>query len=109
MAINVVTQVFRAYLAEQSVDHLATALRKGGVKDLLAFFPANKRSDKVLDEHFRAAGLPQVAEWWTKRQYASLKESIIATIKEMLSNDDPHDEVQLSLSVAGVDADGDAL
>ena len=92
--MKVVTQIFRAFLTEQSMDHLAAALRKGGVRDLLAFFPPNKRSDKILDEHFRAAGLPQVAEWWTKRQYASLKESIMSTIREMLSNNDPHDEVR---------------
>ena len=91
--MNVITQIFRAYLAEQSMDHLAAALRKGGVRDLLAFFPPNKRSDKTLDEHFRGAGLPQVAEWWTKRQYASLKEGIIATIREMLANDDSHSDV----------------
>ncbi|KIP11626.1 hypothetical protein PHLGIDRAFT_17953 [Phlebiopsis gigantea 11061_1 CR5-6] len=93
LAVNVITQIFRAYLAEQSMDHLAAALRKGGVRDLLAFFPPNKRNDKALDEHFRAAGLPQVAEWWTKRQYASLKEGIIATIREMLINDDAHSEI----------------
>ena len=77
------------------MDHLASALRKGGVKDLLAFFPPNKRQDKVLDEHFRSEGLAQVAEWWTKRQYASLKESITKTIKEMLNNEEPHVDVRV--------------
>ena len=43
MSIAVLTIIFRAYLAEQSVDHLATMLRKGGIKDLTAFFPPNKR------------------------------------------------------------------
>ncbi|KAF7793853.1 hypothetical protein EIP86_004974 [Pleurotus ostreatoroseus] len=93
VAISVLTVIFRAYLAEQSMDHLASALRKGGVKDLLAFFPPNKRQDKVLDEHFRSEGLAQVAEWWTKRQYASLKESITKTIKEMLNNEEPHADI----------------
>jgi hypothetical protein len=76
------------------MEHLSTALRKGGVKDMLAFFPQNKRQDKFVDEHFRNAGLPQVAEWWTKKQYAALKENIISGIKEALSNDDSHDEVR---------------
>ena len=87
VSITVLTSIFRAYLAEQSVDHLATMLRKGGVKDLLAFFPPNKRDDKALDEHFRKAGLPQVAEWWTKRQYAGLKEAVIAQLREMLEHE----------------------
>lgn len=75
------------------MEHLGTALRKGSVRDLLAFFPPNKRTDKALDEHFRAVGLPQVSEWWVKRQYASLKEGVVSTIKELLGNDDSHDEV----------------
>lgn len=94
LAISTITLTFRAFLKEQSIDHLATALRKGGVRDLLAFFPPNRRSDKVLDEHFRNAGLPQVAEWWTKRQYAALKEGIISTLKEMLGNEDAYDDVR---------------
>lgn len=90
VSINVVTVIFRAFLTEQSIEHLAIALRKGGVRDLLAFFPANKRQDKFVDEHFRKAGLPQVAEWWTKKQYTALKEGIIAAIKEALGNDNSH-------------------
>ncbi|KAI0087999.1 eukaryotic translation initiation factor 5C [Irpex rosettiformis] len=93
VSVEIITLIFRAYLAEQSMDHLSTALRKGGVKDLLAFFPPNKRQDKYVDEHFRKAGLPQVADWWTKKQYAALKETIIAAIKDSLNNDEPHGEV----------------
>ena len=74
------------------MDHLASALKRGGIKDLLAFFPENKRQDKVLDEHFRKAGLPQIAEWWTKRQYASMKEDIIKTLHDELENGTPHEE-----------------
>lgn len=93
VSINVLTAIFRTYLGEQSMDHLAGTLRKGGIKDLLAFFPPNKRQDKVLDEHFRAAGLAPVADWWTKKQYASLKEGIISTIKGMLAKEEPHAEI----------------
>ena len=75
------------------MEHLSTALRKAGVRDLLAFFPPNRRSDKVLDEHFRGAGLPQVAEWWTKRQYASLKDGVIKQLQEMLANGDSHPDI----------------
>ncbi|KAH9935623.1 eukaryotic translation initiation factor 5C [Fomitopsis serialis] len=85
--------VFRGYLSEQSMDHLAASLKRGGIKDLLAFFPDNKRQDKVLDDHFRKAGLAQVADWWTKRQYASMKEDIIKTLHEMLEHETPYDEI----------------
>ena len=75
------------------MEHLAGSLKRGGIKDLTAFFPPNKRDDKTLDEHFRKANLPQIAEWWTKRQFASLKEAVMAAIREMLANDDPHPDV----------------
>lgn len=95
VAISVITVIFRSYLIDQSMDHLAAALRKGGIKDLTAFFQPNKRDDKALEEHFRGAGLGQVADWWTKRQFASLKETMMKTIKEMLANDDSHAQVSL--------------
>ncbi|KAF8973283.1 hypothetical protein BDZ97DRAFT_1912836 [Flammula alnicola] len=77
VAINVVTIVFRTYLVDQSMDHLSATLKRGGIKDLLAFFPPNKREGKYLEEHFRKEGLPQVADWWAKKQYAV----VIAAIK----------------------------
>jgi len=88
VAANVVTQVFQSYLSEQAMDHLSTTLRKGGIKDLLVFFPGNKRENKVLDEHFRKAGLPAVSEWWIKKQYAFAKEAIITTITESAERED---------------------
>ncbi|KAI0930217.1 hypothetical protein AcW1_008959 [Taiwanofungus camphoratus] len=93
VSVNVITTIFRAYLVDQSIDHLAATLKRGAIKDLLAFFPPNRREDKVVDEHFRKAGLPQVADWWTKRQYASLKEGVIKTLRELLDHDTPHAEI----------------
>ncbi|KAI0743620.1 eukaryotic translation initiation factor 5C [Daedaleopsis nitida] len=93
ISANVVTLVFRSYLSAQSMEHLAGTLKRGGIKDILLFFPPNKRDDKTIDEHFRNAGIPQVAEWWTKRQYASLKDGIITQLREMLSNGDSHPDM----------------
>ncbi|KZV73284.1 eukaryotic translation initiation factor 5C [Peniophora sp. CONT] len=91
-SIGVLTTIFRAYLADSSIDHLAGALRKGGIKDLLAFFPPNKRETSVLDKHFREAGLPQVADWWTKRQNAIIRDEVVKAIKEALDQEEPKDE-----------------
>ena len=93
LSANVLTLVFRAYLSAQSMEHLAGTLKRGGIKDLLLFFPPNKRDDKTLDTHFRQAGLAQIAEWWTKRQYASLKENVVKRLKEMLNNGDSHADI----------------
>jgi len=86
VAADVIAIVFRTYIAEQSIDHLAGTLKKGGIKDLLLFFPPNKQEDKVLDEFFRKQGLAQVADWWTKKKYAILKEDVIKAIREHLEH-----------------------
>ena len=93
VSINVLTLVLRAYLTKQSMDQLSAALKKGGIKDLLAFFPANKRETRCLEEHFKKAGLTQVAEWWTKKQYAALKETIIKDLSEMIEREESTEEV----------------
>lgn len=93
VAADVIAIIFRTYIAEQSIDHLAGTLKKGGIKDLLLFFPPNKREDKVLDEFFRKQGLAQVADWWTKKKYAMLKVEVVKAIKEHLEQSDSNSEV----------------
>jgi hypothetical protein len=96
IAVNVLTAILRSYLAETTMDHLASALKKGGIKDLITFFPPNRRSDSVLDAHFRGAGLPQVADWWTRKQNALIKEEIVKAIKEALEREDQPTDVRTS-------------
>jgi hypothetical protein len=98
VAVSVITFIFRAYLIDQSMDHLAGTLKRGGVKDLLAFFPPNKREGKILEEHFRKEGMPQVADWWAKKQYAVVKEGVIKELSEMREREDTTDQVTLLIS-----------
>lgn len=77
------------------MDHLAAALRRGGIKDLLAFFPPNKRQDKNLEEHFRAAGIPQVADRWLKTQTASQKDEIVKLLKDMIIDEVSNTDVSI--------------
>ncbi|TFK75446.1 ARM repeat-containing protein [Pluteus cervinus] len=93
VSVYVITVVFRAYLVDQSIEHLATTLRKGGVKDLLLFFPPNKRSGKALEEHFKKEGLVQVADWWAKKQYAAVKEDLVKELTEMCEREEPADVI----------------
>jgi len=76
------------------MDHLAATLKKGGIKDLQSFFPANRRSDAILDAHFRGAGLPQVADWWTRKQHALIKEDIGKAVKDSLEREDQAPDVR---------------
>ncbi|CAE6428927.1 unnamed protein product [Rhizoctonia solani] len=87
-ALNIVTSIFRVILAEQTMEHLSGLLKKGGIKDLLLFFPASKRTADGLLTHFKDAGLPQIAEWYTKKQSSALKTQLIAQLKEMCENEE---------------------
>ena len=87
LSLSVATTIFRAYLVDQSMDQLGASLRRGGIKDLLTFLPANIRDPKGLEAHFKTEGLPQVAEWFTKRQLASAKDTIIKTLKELCGDE----------------------
>ncbi|KAF8530523.1 hypothetical protein BU17DRAFT_35813 [Hysterangium stoloniferum] len=93
VSLSMATTVFRTYLADQTMDHLATTLRKGGVKDLLAFFPPQKQSGQALENHFKAEGLPQVAEWYTKKQFAVIREGLVNGLKTRCEQEEPVHEI----------------
>lgn len=93
VSVNVVTLIFRAYLTDQSMDHLSATLKRGGVKDLLAFFPPHKRENKILEEHFKAVGLPQVGEWWSKKQNAILKDELVKELTEFVRREEPAETI----------------
>ncbi|KAJ7901831.1 hypothetical protein B0H14DRAFT_2668631 [Mycena olivaceomarginata] len=93
VSVSVVTLVFRAYLVDQSMDHLAGTLKRGGIKDLLLFFPPNKRTSKELEDHFKKAGLTPIAEWWAKKQYAVVKEGIVRDLQELCEREEPPEQI----------------
>ncbi|KAJ6499298.1 hypothetical protein C8R45DRAFT_981893 [Mycena sanguinolenta] len=93
VSVSVVTLVFRAYLVDQSMDHLAGTLKRGGIRDLLLFFPPNKRTSKELEEHFKKAGLAAVAEWWAKKQYAVVKDTIVKELQELCEREEAPEQI----------------
>ncbi|KXN90608.1 Basic leucine zipper and W2 domain-containing protein 1-A [Leucoagaricus sp. SymC.cos] len=93
VSINILTLIFRAYLTDQSMDHLSATLKRGGIKDLLAFFPPNKRETKTLEEHFRKVGLPQVADWWSKKQYAVLKDGLVKELTDLVERQESAENI----------------
>ncbi|KAG5342985.1 Basic leucine zipper and W2 domain-containing protein 1-A [Termitomyces sp. T112] len=93
VSINVLTLIFRAYLVDQSMEHLSATLKRGGIKNLLEFFPPNRREGKILDEHFRKGGLPQVADWWSKKQYAGIKAELVKELTDMCEREETTDQI----------------
>lgn len=93
VSIDVITLIFRSFLVDQSMEHLSATLKRGGIKDLLAFFPANKREGKNLEEHFKKSGLSQVAEWYAKKQYAVVKEGIVKDLQELCEREETPEQI----------------
>ncbi|KAK0535294.1 hypothetical protein OC834_000114 [Tilletia horrida] len=105
LSVNFITAVFRAYLADASMDHLGTALRKGGIKDLLLFFPAQKRDQPgIISTHFKAEGLNAVAEWWQRRQVRELKDQTVARVAEILRESQVRQDEALEQAEGGAAA-----
>lgn len=76
------------------MDHLSAALKRGGIRDLLVFFPATKRDAKALEGHFKAANLPQVADWYAKKQSVANKDGLIKELQELCEKEEPAEHVR---------------
>ncbi|PWN47614.1 ARM repeat-containing protein [Violaceomyces palustris] len=90
LAINFVTLVFRTYLVGQTIDHLGSNLRKGGVKEWQLFFPQTKRSQPdLITSYFKSpeVNLPQVADYWVRRQQKEVKDRTIARLGELVQEE----------------------
>ncbi|KAM0789254.1 hypothetical protein ACM66B_000097 [Microbotryomycetes sp. NB124-2] len=87
------TNYCKAYLQNESVEHLSTTLRKGGVTDLEAFFPASKQNATELSAHFKAVGLTPVVDVYLKQKSAQAKDDLLARLKEFVADEADFDEI----------------
>lgn len=94
LSLQFVTAVFKAYLGEQSIEHLGGSLKKAGIDNkLLEFFPPNKRDEEYFARYFGAEDMKQLVEYHSQKQRNSLKEQTIDHVKEMLRNEGTSQEV----------------
>lgn len=99
LSLYFITEVFRTYLQNQSMEHLASVLRKGGIRDWLLFFPQTKRSQTgVIQSYFlNDAKLPQVTEYYNKRQVKELREQTATDLANMVRTEDSSMEQMLAM------------
>ncbi|ONK56771.1 uncharacterized protein A4U43_C10F12730 [Asparagus officinalis] len=76
LVLTFVTDFFREYLIDNSLDDLISLLKRGKMEDnLLDFFPSAKRSAEGFSEHFTKEGLVALVEYNEKKMFESkLKE-----------------------------------
>ncbi|GAB4855861.1 hypothetical protein Ancab_024500 [Ancistrocladus abbreviatus] len=76
LVLSFITDFFKEYLVENSLDDLIAILKRGKMEDnLLDFFPSSKRSAEAFAEHFTNAGLIALVEYNEKKIFeVKLKE-----------------------------------
>ncbi|XP_058183213.1 uncharacterized protein LOC131301091 [Rhododendron vialii] len=76
LVLAFITDFFKEYLVDNSLDDLIAILKRGKMDDnLLEFLPSSKRSAEAFSEHFTKAGLLSLVEYNEKKTFeVKLKE-----------------------------------
>ncbi|XP_061351187.1 uncharacterized protein LOC133296256 [Gastrolobium bilobum] len=76
LVLSFITDFFKEYLIDNSLDDLISILKRGKVEEnLLDFFPPTKRSNESFSEHFTKEGLEALVEYNEKKIFeVKLKE-----------------------------------
>ncbi|XP_030458217.1 uncharacterized protein LOC115678880 [Syzygium oleosum] len=87
LVLSFVTDFFKEYLVDNSLDDLIAILKRGKVEDdLLKFFPSAKRSAEGFSEHFTKEGLNPLVEYNEKKLFdgrlKEMKSALTAQIEE---------------------------
>ncbi|XP_031475776.1 uncharacterized protein LOC116247672 [Nymphaea colorata] len=82
-----ITDFFKEYLVENSLDDLISLLKRGKMEDnLLEFLPTAKRSAEGFSEHFSKEGLIPLVEYNEKKIFEvklkEMKSALVAQISE---------------------------
>lgn len=91
-SLQFVTGVFRSYLEDQSIEHLSSIIKKGGLEEkLLDFFPPGKRQPEYVARHFEAEGLKPLVEYFNKRQQSAVKEQVKEKLVDTFASGTPQE------------------
>ncbi|KAK7269060.1 hypothetical protein RIF29_21775 [Crotalaria pallida] len=87
LVLSFVTEFFKEYLIDNSLDDLISILKRGKVEDnLLIFLPSAKRSNEFFSEHFKNEGLSTLVEYNEKKIFEvklkEMKSALTAQITE---------------------------
>ncbi|CAN1240308.1 eIF5-mimic protein 1 [Linum grandiflorum] len=82
-----ITDFFKEYLVDNSLDDLISILKRAKMEDnLLDYFPSSKRTAEAFSEHFTKEGLLQLVEYNEKKLFddklREMKSALITLIAE---------------------------
>jgi len=88
IVLSFITEFFKEYLKENTLDDLIALLKKGKMEDnLLDFFPSAKRSSEALSEHFIKEGLTSLVEHNEKKMFEVKLKEIKSTLTTMINDE----------------------
>eukprot|EP00850_Spirogloea_muscicola_P007180 SM000035S13160 [mRNA] locus=s35:797997:800974:- [translate_table: standard] len=89
-----VTEVFKEYLVENSLDDLIALLRRAKMEErLLDFFPLQKRTPEAFAEHFDKEGLHMLVEYNKKKVFDVKLQELRTAVVDMVSENAPVQDV----------------
>jgi hypothetical protein len=93
LSLSLITIMFRSYLADQAVDQLFGCLKKGGIKELLDFFPVNKRTPTELTVWFKKENLTAISDVYEKKKVGRITNAIITGIKDLVEKGEDNETI----------------
>ena len=94
IVLSFITEFFKEYLKENTLDDLIALLKKGKMEDnLLEFFPSAKRTSEALSEHFTKEGLTSLVEYNEKKMFEVKLKEIKLTLTTMINEEAEISEV----------------
>ncbi|KAL6516813.1 hypothetical protein OROMI_001795 [Orobanche minor] len=96
LVLSFITNFFKEYLVDNSIDDLISILKRGKMEDnLLDFFPSSKRTPEAVSEHFTNEGLLPLVEYNEKKIFdVKLKEMKSALTSQIAEEADVAEVVE---------------
>lgn len=90
LVLSFITDFFKEYLIDNSLDDLIMVLKRGKMEDnLLDFFPSAKQTPEAFSEHFSKVGLVPLVEYNEKKTFeVKLKEMKTALTTQIAEETD---------------------
>ncbi|THU56402.1 hypothetical protein C4D60_Mb11t16880 [Musa balbisiana] len=82
LVLSFITDFFKEYLVDNSLDDLISILKRGKMEDnLLDFFPSARRSAECFSEHFTKEGLLALVEYHEKKIFERVKDANLPDVE----------------------------
>jgi hypothetical protein len=98
LALDFATHVFKAWLREKDMGHVASTLKRAGIEGtLMNLLPINKRSAETFEKHFSDAGLGSIVDYQRAKASAEVKRELQKEVEEMMKEEEPVKEMIASV------------